>query len=332
MDNKESKVIISLLTWNGARYLPWLINSLKAQNFKDWTLLVLDNASTDDSVQALEENLPGTRIIRQKQNIGFARGHNLIMNWTESDYVLVLNQDIILDQNYLKKLVDFMDKNPKVASAAGKLLYWDFDEGLQSDIVDSYGLKIDRKRFVYDYLQGQPDRETISMEVFGLSGTAVLYRRQALESVAESRGQNYYEFFDEDFFAYKEDVDLAWRLRLAGWQNWLVTSTRGYHHRRVSGGASIRFMFKHRSMANRLSYRNHLMTLYKNSFYKNIWQDFWPIWWYEFRKFVYLLIFERKTLAGLGEFLRAWPALRRKRRFIMAQAQLTPADIRKWWY
>lgn len=330
MDNRASKVIISLLTWNGARYLPWLVSSLQAQTFKGWTLLVLDNASGDDSVKVMAENLPGAKIIRQKKNIGFARGHNLIMNWTESDYILVLNQDVILDKDYLQKLVNFMNKNPKVASAAGKLMYWDFAEGRQSDRIDSFGLKIDHKRFVYDYLQGQADRETENTEVFGLSATAVLYRRRALESVADNKSENYHEFFDEDFFAYKEDVDLAWRLRLAGWQNWLVATTRGYHHRTVSGGANIRFMFKHRSMANRLSYRNHLITLYKNSFYKNIFQDFWPIWWYETRKLLYLSIFERKTLAGLGEFLSLLPTLRRKRKFIMARAQLTPAQMRKW--
>ncbi|PWB38267.1 MAG: hypothetical protein C3F02_04660 [Parcubacteria group bacterium] len=328
--NKENKVIISLLTWNGVHYLPWLINSLKAQTFKDWTLLVLDNASTDDSVKAVEDALPGTRIVRQKQNIGFARGHNLIMNWTESDYVFVLNQDIILDKDYIQSLVDFMDKNPMCASVSGKLMYWDFSEGHKTEIIDSAGLKIDRKRFVYDYLQGQADRPLENTEVFGLSATAVIYRRKALESVAQTKEENYFEFFDEDFFAYKEDVDLAWRLRLAGWQNWLITNTKAYHHRSVSGGSNIRFMFKHRTLANRLSYRNHLMTLYKNSFFKNIWQDFWPISWYEFRKFIYLLIFERQTLGGLSEFFRSLPKLKKKHKFIMSHTELKPADMRKW--
>lgn len=328
--SKDTKVIISLLTWNGAHYLPWLINSLKAQTFKNWTLLVLDNASSDDSVKVIEDNLPGTRVIRQKQNVGFTRGHNLIMNWTESDYVLVLNQDLILDEDYISKLVNFLDKNPKAAAVSGKIMYWDFAEGQKTDSIDSFGLKIDRKRSIVDTYQGQKDFSLENTEVFGLSAVAVLYRRKALATVAQTKEENYHEFFDESFFSYKEDIDLAWRLRLAGWQNWLMTGTKAYHHRSVSGGHNIRFMFNHRALANRMSYRNHLMLLYKNSFYSNIWKDFCHITWYEFRKFVYLLIFERSTLAGLGEYFKNWRQLRRKRQFIMSHTQISAKDIYKW--
>jgi GT2 family glycosyltransferase len=329
MKDKVS-VTVSLLTWNGAEYLPWFIKSLKEQTFKDWELLVLDNASSDRSVEIVREHYPEARIIQQKQNVGFARGHNLLINWSDSNYIFVVNQDIILDQDYLEKVVDFLEKNHKAGSAAGKTMYWDFREGLKSKRIDSFGLSVDRKRQMVDAYQGKDDFDLPNTEVFGLSGASVVYRRKALDTVTMPQNGNHLEYFDESFFAYKEDTDLAWRLRLAGWENWLATKTKAYHHRTVSGLESARQRRKERGMANKLSYRNHLMTLYKNSFYKNLFRDFWPIKWYELKKIIYLILFERSTLVGLGEYFKALPKLAKKRKFTMKHRKVEPDDIYKW--
>lgn len=323
-------VTISLLTWNGQEYLPWLLKSLSAQSFVDWEILVLDNASSDKSVDIVREYYPKARIISQKQNIGFAKGHNLLINWSNSDYVLVLNQDVILEENYLRELVDFLEKNKNVASCAGKLMYWDFASGAKTNIIDSYGLKINRQREVIDNYQGQEEISLDNQEVFGLSATATLYRRQALDMVAGLPNANHLQYFDEDFFAYKEDIDLAWRLRLFAWQNWLVTSTKAYHHRSVAKGQKLRESRKHRGLANKLSYRNHLMLLYKNSFYKNLAKDFFAISFYELKKFLYLLVFERSTLIGFREYLAAIPRLAKKRKYIMKYKKINADDIYKW--
>lgn len=329
MENKSAKVIISLLTWNGLRYLPSLISSIKAQSFHDWDILIMDNGSNDDPFKIIDDYLPQATVVKQKNNVGFSRGHNLNINWSNSDYVLVLNQDVIMDEDYLSTLVEFMDKHPQAGSCSGKILRWDFASGQKTKEIDSLGIKINRQRHIFDDQQGDPDYKLENTEVFAVSAVAVLYRRKALESVAMPQG-DYYEFFDEDFFAYKEDVDLGWRLRLAGWENWLVANAKAYHDRTVSGGHKIRFMFKHRSMANNLSYRNHLMLLYKNSFGKNIIKDFWPIAWYEIRKFVYLLFFERETLGGLNYFFKKLKFLKKKRSFIMSRNQQNPKHFISW--
>lgn len=323
-------VTISLLTWNGQEYLPWLLKSLSEQTFKDWELLVLDNASSDRSIDIIREYYPKARIVTQKQNLGFSKGHNLLINWSKSDYVLVLNQDVILDKNYLRELVDFMQVNKKAASCSGKLMYWDFEGGSKTKIIDSYGLKINHKREVTDSFQGQQDFSLENKEVFGLSATASLYRRKALDIVAGQVKDNHLEYFDEDFFAYKEDIDLAWRLRLFGWQNWLITTTKAYHHRSVSKRGNMRESRKNRGTANKMSYRNHMMMIYKNSFAKNIWKDFLVIKWYEFKKFIYLLLFERSTLEGYKEFLSLKSKLRKKRKYIMKNRQVEAEDIYKW--
>lgn len=310
--------------------MPWLINSLREQTFKDWELLVLDNGSSDGSADIVRENYPSARIVLQKKNIGFARGHNLLINWSKSDYVFVLNQDIILEPDYLEKLVNFMDKNPKAASCSGKLMYWDFDEGKKTKQIDSFGLKIDRKREVSNAWQGQEDFDIGNQKVFGLSATAVLYKRKALDVIAMDRDNNHREYFDEDFFSYKEDIDIAWRLLLFAYDNWLVADTKAYHHRSVSGQGDKKTVRKQRGLANKLSYRNHLMTLYKNSFLKNFLKDFWRIEWYEFKKFVYLVLFEQSTLAGAEEYLKSISKLNKKRRYIMTNRKIGPDDIYKW--
>lgn len=327
---KKTKVTISLLTYNGERYLPWLFKSLHEQTFKDWDLLVIDNASTDNSVSIIREHQPNARIIEQKKNVGFARGHNLLINWSDSEYVFVINQDIILEPDYLDKLVEFLDTNLKAASCAGKLMYWDFNSGAKTKIIDSYGLKIDKKRQVVDAYQGKQDFSLESQEVFGLSAAATLYRRQAIDQVAWQAKDSHLEYFDEDFFAYKEDIDLAWRLRLFGWQNWLITSTKAYHHRSIAKGDDLRQSRRSRGMANKLSYRNHFLTIYKNSFFKNLWRDWIYIKWYEFKKFVYLLFFERSTLVGLNEYLKMIPRMRAKKKYIAKHKKVSAEEIYKW--
>lgn len=327
---KKTRVTISLLSYNGERYLPWLLKSLAEQTFSDWQLLVMDNASSDNSMQVIKERYPEARIVSQKRNLGFSKGHNLLINWSDSDYVFVLNQDLILDSDYLKNLVDFLDKNEHVASVAGKLMYWNFEEGKKTSQIDSFGIKINRKRQAYDLYQGQEDFPIDSQEVFALSATATLYRRKSLDIVSYPKNDKHKEYFDEDFFSYKEDIDLAWRLRLAGWKNYFISTTKAYHHRSVSGVEGLKGRRKHRSMANRLSYRNHLLMIYKNSFFKNLRQDFWQISYYEFKKFIYLLLFERSTLLGLNDYFRLLPTMRKKHSYIMKNRRINSDDVYPW--
>ncbi len=327
---KNPLVTINLLTWNGSKYLPWLLKSIQEQTFNDYELLILDNGSADDSIALVKEYAPNARIITKKKNLGFAKGHNLLLNWSKSKYVLVLNQDIILEKDYLETLVNFLENHKQVASVSGKLMYWDFENGVKTKVIDSFGLRVDRKRHVVDNYQGQNDFKLDSQEVFGLSGSAVLYRRNALDTISIKQDHNNYEYFDEDFFAYKEDIDIAWRLRLVGYQHYLITDTKAFHHRTMSSSSNIKDKRKNNLVANRFSYRNHLMILYKNSFCKNIFKDFFQLFWYEFKKFIYLLIFERSTVRGLIEFLQKLPKLRKKRKEIKKIVRVKTEDIYNW--
>ena len=333
--DKKIKVTICLLTWNGQDYLPFQIKSLMDQTFKDWELLVVDNGSSDHSVEVMSEYYPPAKIIKQKNNIGFSKANNFLIKWSDSDYVLFLNQDIILEPDYLEKTVAFLDTHPNAAAVSGKLLYWDFPNLAKTKIIDSFGLKIDKKRSVVDIGQGQEDYNPVAkhaeaVEVFGLSGALFLARRQALESIKIPKALDDFEYFDEDFFAYKEDVDLAWRLRLAGWDSYLLADTKAYHHRTIANKQMQKTSRKKRDVVNRLSYRNHLLMLYKNSFAKNIYKDFFPIFWYELKKFIYSLLFERKNIIGLIEFFKLKKKFKAKKKYLQKHTKIKAEDLQGW--
>src|SRR3989338_7817178 len=106
------KLVISLVTYNGQAYIPYLLRSLALQTFKDWELIVLDNNSSDGTVAAIKEAGLRHTLLSQRHNLGFAVGHNRCISWSESDYVMGLNQDIILEPQYLKRLITFLEGHP----------------------------------------------------------------------------------------------------------------------------------------------------------------------------------------------------------------------------
>ena len=162
------------------------------------------------------------------RNRGFAAAVNAGIALGDAPFVLTLNQDASIARDYLRRLVDRMEADPGLGSAAGKLLHVAAPGGEPDGMIDSAGLRMGRARRAADIGQGEPDdgRFDAWREVFGVSAAAALYRRAALEAVSDD-GQ----IFDERFFMYKEDVDLAWRLRLRGYRAGVDGVAIGWHAR-----------------------------------------------------------------------------------------------------
>lgn len=329
------KVSINLVTWNGKKYLPYCLDSIAKQTFRDFSLFILDNGSTDGTQEYLKNCLlpvADCRLVFNEENAGFAGGHNQALRATESDYVLMLNQDIILEQNFLEEIVKFLESRPKAAAVTGKLLRWDFPDNAKTDLIDSAGIKIFKNHRAVETGAGEMDGEewNASKEVFGVSGAAPIYRRSALNEVAVNG-----EVFDEDFFSYKEDVDLAYRLRLAGFEAWFLPAARAYHDRSArssrKGDAEAARRRKSKSaFVNYHSYKNHLFFLIKDVSPGVCWRYGYLIGWYEFKKFIYLLFFEPKTLKSLSEFFGRFLKMWRKRKWIMKNKRAGSAEIKKW--
>ncbi len=343
-----SNVVITIVTWNSMRYLPEALASIEAQTFRDWTLLIVDNASTDGVVEYVRANHPRAMIIRNTQNLGFCRAHNQAIAYAKAQlvregqepFLLVTNPDIILEPDYLATLLDSVERRPEVGAAGGKLLKvrergeGALREGERTTVIDTTGMKVYKSRRFVERGAGESDdqgRYAKTEEVFGLSGALALYRLAALEDIAYD-GQH----FDEDFFVYKEDADVAWRLRLRGWAALYVPRAKAYHYRAAYGRDRAGFLEVIRGrrgrskVVNYFSYRNHLLLLVKNEQIGNFLLDMPRIVWYELRKFLYVLFAEPSTLRAVPSFLGLLPRMLRKRRAAMRGARVKAKDLRKW--
>lgn len=347
------KLSVHLVSWNSAKYIPYLFESLKKQSFNDWFLYIVDNASTDNTVELIKkelENFPvAHKLIENKENLGFAPAHNQAFADTDSEYFLLLNHDMYLQSDCLEKMVEFLDENKEVAAVSPRLMKWNFgkifSEGLEksfSNQIDALGLKTFRNRRVIEqYTQCNWDeinkdsrlQGKDKIEVFGVSGAFPMFRRLAIKITLFDNG----EFLDGSYHSYKEDVDLAYRLRAGGLKSYVLLNTVAYHDRGGAGPkemndlAAIENKKKQSSWVQYHSYKNHSRTLYKNEYWQNFTLDFPWILWYELKKFVYLLMFDRAVLKGLKEVWQGRLDLKNKRIQINKIKKVSWRDLRKWW-
>ena len=172
---------------------------------------------------------------------------------------------------------------------------------------------------------------TTSLEVFGISGALPMYRAAVLREVAFANG----DFFDSSYHSYKEDVDLAYRLASAGFKSYVLSDVVAYHDRAGAGAktmtdaAALENKKKQSAWVKYHSYKNHLMTLYKNEYWQNFLLDFFWILWYEVKKFVYFLLLDMGVLAGLKEAWKMRKELKEKRKWIIKKREINWRKMRK---
>lgn len=324
----SSKIAIQIITYNGMKYLPYCLDSLKAQNFQNFEVFIIDNQSTDGTQNFIREKYPEFKLIENKENLGFAKAHNQGFKMSSSEYVMCLNQDMFLETDFIEEVVKFLDKHSRVGSLTGKIYRWDFENKKKTKFIDTVGLKLKKNYQVIDIGQGKPDEDKFNhpCEIFGVSGAAPIYRRQALEEIMIND-----EYFDQDFFMYKEDVDLAFRLNSAGWKAYLLPSAIAYHDRSVAKNTTLLKNRKQKSnFANQLSYRNHLLILIKNIYLVNLLYYAIFIFSYEIAKFSYMLLFETKNLPKPLDFFQISAKVLKKRNKIKQQRKLKASARRKW--
>lgn len=343
-------ISIHLVTWNGARYLPYFFSFLKEQSYQDWELFVLDNGSTDESMAMIERACSvlqqPTHIFHNDANFGFARGYNQLLKQSTGDLQLIVNQDIIMSDDCLEKLVRAITWHDEAAAVAPLLFRWDTSPNAErkcTDKIDAAGLKVFRNRRVVEWLSGLALDEIDNhirhlpnfkfVEVFGVSGAFALFRRDALSAVAFADGT----VFDESYGSYKEDVDLAYRLRSAGYKTFVACDAAAFHARaaapaeKSSDIAGARHKAEQSLTVRKPSYVNHLVTLYKNEYWQNFLLDFPWIFWYEWKKLVFFLVFDREVLGGLREVWQMRHELRDKHRQIREKRRVGWKEMRRWW-
>jgi len=317
---KMPVVTIGIVTWNSERDLPLCLDGLADQAYPRIDLVVVDNGSTDRSLELVRARCPEAVILSNARNEGYARAHNQAIAASQGDYCLALNPDVRLLPGYVERLVESLQRHPESGAAVGKL--WLSTEQ-EPRILDSSGLFIDRRRRQYLRGHGQPDhgQYDVPQEVFGADGAACLYRRAMLEDV-KVEGQ----YFDEQFFSYVEDVDLAWRARLFGWRCWYEPGAHAFHDRTFRPG-------RRRTMApqyRRLAVKNRYLMLLKNEGREEFRRDWWRILGYDVAIWAYILLVERSSLGALALLRRQWDRGWAWRREIWKGVTAKPRDRLRW--
>lgn len=347
-----SLVSISLVTYNGEKWLKRCLASVKKQSYTNWQVLIIDNASQDKTVALAKEAMSDAGLILNQENLGFAAGHNCGISQSKGDYILCLNQDVILHPNFLQEAVATLELDDKIGAVQGKLLSnkqqatndkgqatRNREQGLKKEnvsIIDTTGLVIFKNRRVVNRGQGEADcgQYEKCQEVFGADGAAPLYRRAALDEVVVAMTNK--EYFDEDFFAYKEDIDLSWRLRLAGWKIVYQPKAIAWHARGAGSQATMAdsaIVKQHQKMnrfCRQLSWKNQRLMQIKNELPSLFWRHLPAIAWKELKSTGYILLVEPWLLKAVWQFFKDSPGAWQKRRTVMAAKSITKGEMEKW--
>lgn len=215
---------VVIANYNGARHLPVLLAALRRQSFGDFETIVVDDASSDGSVELVERDFPEVRVVVNRANAGFAAACNTGAAAAYGRYIIQLNSDTEPADDWLAALAQAIVAHPHAVAVASKLLLFD-----RRDVIHSAGDLLGRdgvahNRGVWEQDRGQYDART---QVFGACGGAAVWRRDAWQALGG---------FDESFWMYMEDVDLSFRARLAGGEVVFAPDARVYHHLSATGG------------------------------------------------------------------------------------------------
>ena len=276
-----SQVLIVIPSWNGRHLLDACLAALATQTWHDYEIIVVDNGSKDGSVAWLRGRYPQIGVISNECNLGFAAAVNQGVRVSDSRYVVTLNNDTEPDPDWLAALVNVAEDDPTVGMCASRMLFAD-----RPGVVNSTGICIDRVGIAWDRRGGEADddSEMLPIEVFGPCGGAALYRRTMLDQIG---------LFDEDFFAYLEDVDLAWRARRAGWRCLYVPAARVFHRHSATGGEGSPFKNYHVG-------RNKIWLVAKNYPFARLWYCIPALILYDVASVMYTLLARHDAYALRG--------------------------------
>lgn len=227
-------------------HLPDCLDSLVAQTFRDFEVVLVDNGSTDESIPLIQQRYPWVNLVLLGENTGFATGNNRGLEKATGKYIITLNNDTRVEPDWLASLVQVAESHPRVGMVGCRICSF-FDP----DKIDSLGMGIcadGMSRGRYRNKRWSELRLPLVEEILFPSACAALYKREMIDQIG---------FFDDDFFAYAEDSDLGLRGRLAGWQAVLATGAVVYHKYSQSSGSLSPFKVH-------LVERNHYWVVMKN--------------------------------------------------------------------
>ena len=323
-------VSILITTYNSAKYLKTCLESALQQDYPDREIIIVDNASSDGTRGVLREFETRLRVIYNDTNRGFAAGQNQAIAQARGDWLFSLNPDVILKPDFLSTLLATPGQLPttrsrdRIGALCGKLLRW--KPGASSelgDTIDSTGIYFRRNLRHLDRGSDEIDRGQYERReyVIGATGAAALYRRTMVEDISVGG-----EFFDEDFFAYREDADLAWRAQLMGWSCLYVPEAVAWHVRRVTPERFRQLPDE----INRHSIKNRFLMRAKNISSGLYLRLLIPVTARDLLIFGYCVLFNRGLLSGLALFWSKRESIRGKRKWIQAHRRVSDGELARW--
>lgn len=322
--SSNDSVSVTIVTYNSGRFIKRCLESALAQKYPNKEIIVIDNASTDGTVDILEQFEDRCQIVYNQENIGFAAAQNQAIQLSSGEWVLTLNPDVLLLQGFIANLVTAGNMDPKCGTVCGKLLAINATFDLpEKPLVDSTGIYFTPKLRHLD--RGSQDVDNGHYQsheyVFGATAAAALYRRTMIEDTAV-----FGEFFDHDFFVYREDADVAWRSQLMGWRCIYTPDARGYHVRAVLPGNRRALP----DIINMHSVKNRFLMRIKNISGDLYWRNFASITWRDLVVVSCCLLREHSSLEGFWYVARNWGRFLEKRREIMKRKRVTDEYMASW--
>lgn len=239
-------VSVVIPNYNGKKYLETCMESLMKQSLKPDEIIIVDNASKDGSIDYIKNEFKdNVTLICLNENYGFSKAVNEGIKKSKSEFVVLLNNDTEVDEKWMEELYNCIQKDEKIFSCSSKMIRF-----TQRDIIDDAGdeytllgwsKKIGDGKVVSKYDNDE--------EVFSSCAGAAIYRQSILDEIG---------LFDEEFFAYLEDMDLSYRARIYGYKNYYASKAKVYHIGSATSGS------RHNSFKVKLSARNNVYLLYKN--------------------------------------------------------------------
>jgi GT2 family glycosyltransferase len=245
-------VAVVILNWNGRNFLEKFLPSVMASDYENLSIIVADNASTDDSVYFLKNRYPSIKILESPVNEGFSQGYNTALKQVSADYYVLLNSDVEVSSDWIAPVILLMESEENIAACQPKVLSFknknEFEyAGASGGWIDDFGYPFSRGR-IFDHCEIDNGQYNNATEIFWATGAAFFVKSLVF---------NQMEGFDPYFFAHQEEIDLCWRMKRAGYKIYVEPASIVYH---VGGGTL--------AMGNRrkvyLNFRNNLVMLSKN--------------------------------------------------------------------
>jgi len=317
-------VSITLVTFNSGRFIKRCLESVLAQRYPHKEVVVVDNASTDGTRDILDQFEDRCRLYYNDRNVGFAAAQNQAIKLSRGEWVLALNPDLLLMPNFIEALLEAGHMDSQVGSVCGKLLTMRPSFALPDrPLVDSTGIYFTPMlRHLDRGSQEEDNGHFLNFEyVFGATAAAALYRREMIQDVSVDG-----EFFDSDFFTYREDADVAWRAQLLGWKCLYTPRARGYHVRSVLPG-NRRALPPHINMH---SVKNRFLMRVKNITSGVYRRNFFSITLRDMVVVGCCLLREHQSLKAFWYLAKNWRRVLAKRREIMKRRRVEDGYMANW--